>query len=184
MRTHENLPALNKYTSSVQYEALMVIDETKSILKLVQNGGSSRTLGALIRSMWIKQKDYTDDNGVLREGWFVTDEGKHAMSIYKVKYDREQEAKREQDKRVEKFEGFLVAFVEVSQTNNPRIATLREEIAELEKIVFTAKNELLQWACLIPQHEQNRILNKHDMHIKTDYRNPTYNRSQIYGRDF
>jgi hypothetical protein len=162
----------------------MVIDETKSILKLVQNGGSSRTLGALIRSMWIKQKDYTDDNGVLREGWFVTEEGQHAMSIYKVKYDREQEAKREQDKRVEKFEGFLVAFVEVSQANNPRIATLREEIAELEKIVFTAKNELLQWACLIPQHEQNRILNKHDMHIKTDYRNPTYNRSQIYGRDF
>jgi hypothetical protein len=121
---------------------------------------------------------------VLREGWFVTDEGKHAMSIYKVKYDREQEAKREQDKRVEKFEGFLVAFVEVSQTNNPRIATLREEIAELEKVVFTAKNELLQWACLIPQYEQNRILNKHDMHIKTDYRNPTYNRSQIYGRTF
>jgi len=184
MKTHENLPALNKYTSGTQYEALMVIDETKSILKLVQNGGSSRTLGALIRSMWIKQKDYTDDNGVLREGWFVTDEGKHAMSIYKVKYDREQDEKRKQAERVDKFEGFLVAFVEVSQTNNPRIATLREEIAELEKAVFNAKNEVLGWACLIPQYEQNRILDKHNMNIKTEYRNPTYNRSQIYGRAF
>jgi len=181
MKTHENLPALNKYTSGTQYEALMVIDETKSILKLVQNGGSSRTLGALIRSMWIKQKDYTDDNGVLREGWFVTDEGKHAMSIYKVKYDREQEAKREQDKRVEKFEGFLVAFVEVSQTNNPKIASLREEIAELEKAVSNARNEVNGWACLIPTHEQNRLLIKHKLTVTKTHRNPTYDR---YGRDF
>ena len=106
------------------------------------------------------------------------------MSIYKVKYDREQDEKRKQDERVDKFEGFLVSFVEVSQANNPRITTLREEIAELEKAVFNAKNEVLTWAALIPQHEQNRILNKHDMHIKTEYKNPTYNRSQIYGRDF
>jgi hypothetical protein len=166
MKTHENLPALNKYTSAVQYEALVVIDETKSILKLVQSGGSSRTLGALIRSMWIKQKDYTDDNGVLREGWFVTDEGKHAMNIYKVKYDREQEEKRKQDERVDKFEGFLVSYLEVYQTNIPKITSLREEIAELEKVIFTAKNEVHTWACLIPQHEQNRILNKHS--IKTN----------------
>ena len=92
--------------------------------------------------------------------------------------------KRKQDERVNKFEGFLVSFVEVSQANNPKIATLREEIAELEKAVFNAKNGVLTWAALIPQHEQNRILDKHDMHIKTEYRNPTYNRSQIYGRDF
>jgi len=161
--THENLPALNKYTSQTQYEALVEINETNSIVKIVQQGRSSKTLGALIRCMWIKQKDYTDANGVLREGWFVTDEGLHAMSVYKIKYDREQEEARKCEERVAKFEGFLVAYLEVSGANNPKIASLREEIAELEKAVYSAKNEAIGWAALIPQYDQDRILHKHKL---------------------
>lgn len=174
--SHENLPALNKYTSRTQYDALMEIDKSKSILNVVMNGSSSKTLGALVRCMWIKQKDYTDDNGIVREGWFVTDEGKHAMSMYKVKLDREQEEARKCEERVAKFEGFLIAFVEVSEANNPRIASLREEIAELEKAVSNARNEVVGWANLIPQYDQNRILHKHKCSITKTHDNPSYRR--------
>lgn len=170
--THENLPALNKYTSATQYEALKEISETNSIVKIAQQGRSSKTLGALIRSMWIKQKDYTDANGVLREGWFVTDEGQHAMNVYKVKYDREQEEARKYAERVTKFEGFLVTFVEMSEENNPKIASLREEIAVLEKAVSNARNEAVGWANLIHQSDQNKILNKHGYTITRTYDNP------------
>jgi hypothetical protein len=174
MKTHENLPALNKYTSQTQYEALLEIDKSKSILGVVLNGSSSKTLGALVRCMWIKQTDYTDDNGVMREGWFVTDDGKHAMNVYKVKYEREQEEARKYQERVDKFEGFLLAFAEVSNANEPKIASLREELAELEKAVSNAKNEVVGWANLIDQVDQNRILNKHNYSIKRAYKEPTY----------
>jgi hypothetical protein len=170
--THENLPALNKYTSRTQYDALMEIDESKSILNVVMNGASSKTLGALVRCMWIKQKDYTDDNGTVREGWFVTDEGKHAMSMYKVKLDREQEEARKCEERVDKFERLIVAFIEVSEANNPKIAAMREELAILEKEVSNAKNEVVGWSNLIPQHDLNRILHKYKCSI-TRNDNPT-----------
>jgi len=176
MKTHENLPALNKYTSSTQYEALLEIDKSKSILNVVMNGSSSKTLGALVRCMWIKQKDYTDDNGIVREGWFVTDEGQHAMNIYKVKYDREQEETRKYKERVDKFEVLLLAYMEVSEANNPKIAALREELAELEKVVSNAKNEAVGWANLIEQADQNRILSKHGYTVTKQYREPTYRR--------
>lgn len=176
MKTHENLPALNKYTSSTQYEALLEIDKSKSILNVVMNGSSSKTLGALVRCMWIKQKDYTDDNGIVREGWFVTDEGQHAMNIYKVKHDREQEEARKYKERVDKFEVLLLAYMEVSEANNPKIAALREELAELEKVVSNAKNEAVGWANLIEQADQNRILSKHGYAVTKQYREPTYRR--------
>lgn len=176
MRTHENLPALNKYTSQTQYEALLEIEKSKSILGVVLNGSSSKTLGALVRCMWIKQTDYTDDRGTVREGWFVTDDGKHAMNVYKVKYDREQEEARKCEERVAKFEGFLVAYVEVSEANNPKIASLREEMAELEKSVSNAKNEVISWAALIPQYDQNRILHKHKCSISKTHDNPSHRR--------
>ena len=155
MTTHENLPALNKYTSAAQYEALKEINETNSIVKIVQSGRSSKTLGALIRSMWIKQKDYTDEGGVLREGWFVTDNGHHAMNIYKVKYDREQEQVRKQAELVDKFEGTLAKFVEVEAATTPKIVALHEELAKLEQELGDAKREVMRWAPLIPVHDQN-----------------------------
>jgi hypothetical protein len=163
--THENLPALNKYTSHTQYEALLEIDKSKSILNVVMNGASSKTLGALVRCMWIKQKDYTDDNGIVREGWFVTEEGKHAMNMYKVKLDREQEEARKCEERVAKFEGFIVAFIEITEANNPKIAALREELAVLEKEVSNARNEVVGWSNLIPQYDLNRILHKYKCSI-------------------
>ena len=95
---HQNLPALNRYTSSTQYEALCKIKETKSIVPIVFAGGSSRTLGALVRSAWIKSETYTDDQGVTREGWFVTPEGEHAMKLYEIKKAEEDEEQAEADK--------------------------------------------------------------------------------------
>lgn len=178
--THENLPALNKYTSRTQYEALLEIDKSKSILNVVMNGASSKTLGALVRCMWIRQKDYTDDNGIVREGWFVTEEGKHAMSMYKVKLDREQEEARKCEERVTKFEGFIVAFVEITEANNPKIAALREELTALEKEVSNARNEVVGWSSLIPQYELNRILHKYKCTITRPYQEPTYRQK----RDF
>jgi uncharacterized UPF0160 family protein len=177
MKSHENLPALNKYTSRVQYDALLEIDKTHSILTIVMNGASSKTLGALVRSMWIKQKDYTDESGVIREGWFVTDEGKHAMNVYKVKFEQEQEQKRKFEERVNKFEQFLVKFIDLSQINKPKIALLREQIAELEKEIYNVNGEVIALAKLIPQYEQNKILDKHKLVIKSPYKEPIYRKN-------
>lgn len=179
MKTHENLPALNKYTSKTQYEALLEIDKTKSILGVVMNGASSKTLGALVRGMWIKQKDFTDDGGIVREGWFVTDEGLHAMKIYKIKYDREQEEIRKCEERVNKFEDYLVKYLNVSETNNPKIASLREQMVELEKEVYNAKSDVVGWANLIPQYDQNKILHKHACKITAPYKEPIYKKGFV-----
>ena len=78
---HEHLPALNKYTSQAQYDALKTIDETKSLKKLVFSGSSSRTLGALVRCAWINTFPYVED-GIKHEGWCVTEAGKHAMTMF------------------------------------------------------------------------------------------------------
>lgn len=97
MTTHQNLPALNKYTSLRQYEALSVVRDTKSIVELVHKGSSSKTLGSLLRSMWIVARVYVDEAGVTREGWFVTPDGEHAMKMYeKRREDQEQQEQKEQ----------------------------------------------------------------------------------------
>lgn len=96
--THQNLPALNRYTSETQYEAMRKVQETKSIVPIVYAGGSSRTLGALVRSMWIKSETYVDEQGVTREGWFVTPEGLHAMKLYEIKKAEEDREKAEAKK--------------------------------------------------------------------------------------
>lgn len=97
---HQHLPALNKYTSATQYEALTKVRDTKSIVPIVFSGGSSRTLGALVRSMWIKSHTYVDEQGVTREGWFVTEDGEHAMRMYEEKKAIE-DKKRAEEKEVE-----------------------------------------------------------------------------------
>lgn len=93
-QTHENLPALNRYTSAKQYEALSIVRETKSIVELVHRSSSSKTLGSLIRSMWIKTQVYTGDDGVTREGWFVTPDGEHAMKMYEKRLEIAEERER------------------------------------------------------------------------------------------
>lgn len=99
---HQHLPALNRYTSPTQYEALCKVRDTKSIVPIVfQSGSSSKTLGSLVRSMWIKSNTYVDEQGVTREGWFVTPEGEHAMRMYEEKKAIE-DKKREEAKEVER----------------------------------------------------------------------------------
>lgn len=93
-QTHENLPALNRYTSAKQYEALSIVRETKSIVELVHRSSSSKTLGSLIRSMWIKTQVYTGEDGVTREGWFVTPDGEHAMKMYEKRLEIAEERER------------------------------------------------------------------------------------------
>ena len=96
---HDHLPALKRYTSQVQYDALKTIEETKSIKALVFSGASSRTLGALVRSSWINTFPYVED-GVKHEGWCVTDAGKHAMGIFAERLRLQQ---IEEDKQTERY---------------------------------------------------------------------------------
>lgn len=86
---HQHLPALNRYTSPNQYEALQQIGKTHSLTPLLMKGSMSKTVGALIRSAWIASNNFTDEAGVLREGWAVTDAGRHAMQIYEAKLDEQ-----------------------------------------------------------------------------------------------
>lgn len=111
--THQNLPALNRYTSETQYEALCKIRETKSIVPIVFAGGSSRTLGALVRSMWIKSEVFTDEQGVTREGWFVTPEGLHAMKLYEIKKAEEDRERAETKKAEAELRLVVHAYLEV-----------------------------------------------------------------------
>lgn len=94
---HDHLPALKRYTSSHQYEAMQKIQDTKSMVKLLMDGAWSRTLGALLRSAWIAPHTYTDEEGVVREGWKVTDAGAHAMKLYEAKLAEEQQVKARQE---------------------------------------------------------------------------------------
>jgi hypothetical protein len=154
--THKNLPALNKYTSLVQYETLKEINETNSIVKIVQQGRSSKTLGALIRCMWIKQKDYTDDSGVLREGWFVTEEGLHAMNLFAEKERVRQEEVNRIAEISSRFEKACLILKERSEANRP-------EIQRLEKEIQDAVKEANSIACFLDIGDANAVLTKLDM---------------------
>lgn len=93
---HEHLPALIRYTSPNQYEALKEIKESKSIINLLMKTYISKTVGSLMRSAWIKPVNYTDSEGVVREGWDVTEAGQHAMNMFEVKL----EEKRKEEVRM------------------------------------------------------------------------------------
>jgi hypothetical protein len=94
---HEHLPALNRYTSPTQYEALVEIEKTKSLVGLLMKGSMSKTVGSLIRSAWVQAHTHTDEDGVLKESWIVTDAGQHAMSLYNVKKEEEKKEKERLD---------------------------------------------------------------------------------------
>ena len=162
--THKNLPALNKYTSQTQYEALKVIDETKSIVQIVQNGQSSKTLGALVRSMWIKQKDYTDDKGVLREGWFVTEEGRQAMNIFSEK-ELLRIAEEERAKvNVDKFRQACINYRELAEKTLPYIDVLKLQLAKAQEKLGEAEKELKSRSCFISTYEVKSVL--HESNIR------------------
>lgn len=89
---HEHMPALNRYTSKNQYEALQEIDKTGSLVGLITQGRMGTTIGALIRSAWMDSEVITNEQGVSSERWFVTEAGRHAMNLYEIK--REQDRKK------------------------------------------------------------------------------------------
>ena len=93
---HQHLPALNRYTSPNQYEALKEIKESKSIINLLMKTYVSKTLGSLMRAAWISAVRYTDSEGVIREGWDVTEAGQHAMRMFELKL----EEKRKDEERL------------------------------------------------------------------------------------
>jgi hypothetical protein len=95
---HEHLPALKRYTSAKQYEAMQKINDTQSVVKLLMDGAWSRTLGALLRSAWIAPHTYTDADGVVREGWQVTDAGRHAMTLYEAKLEEQRQTEERQER--------------------------------------------------------------------------------------
>lgn len=84
---HEHLPALNRYTSGSQYEAMQQVLQHRTITPMLMHGHSSKTVGSLLRNAWIKAETYTDESGVVREGWVVTDAGAHAMKMYETKLE-------------------------------------------------------------------------------------------------
>ena len=158
MRTHENLPALNKYTSATQYEALKEISETNSIVKIAQQGRSSKTLGALIRSMWIKQKDYTDANGVLREGWFVTDEGQHAMNVFAEKERIKKEAEELQAKRFDTLIESMRILSEVVHKHEARFTELNTEMLQLKKEINEAQAKTMHDSWHVSNEDLRKLL--------------------------
>ena len=91
---HEHLPALTRYTSPAQFYALEEIRKTKSMTNLIMQGRLSKTIGSLIRSAWVKSYTYSGEDGVMREGWCVTEAGEHAMNMY-VKREEERERERQ-----------------------------------------------------------------------------------------
>lgn len=153
---HQNLPALNRYTSSTQYEALCKIRETKSIVPIVFAGGSSRTLGALVRSAWIKSETYTDDQGVTREGWFVTPEGEHAMKLYEIKKAEEDkqkaEAKRAEAHLTELAKEYCVVrdryefFKFLTDVESSRLDKLNALFRTEPRVCTGTKNVISNWA--------------------------------------
>jgi hypothetical protein len=115
---HEHLPALNKYTSKPQYEAMQKIEQTGSLIELISQGRMGTTIGALLRSAWVSSEVVTGANSGTGDRWFVTDAGKHAMKLYEIKL--EQERKKE----------------EAAEETLRIIAAQRQQRAEQEQLVI------------------------------------------------
>jgi hypothetical protein len=120
----KNYPALKCYTSKNQYDALVAIRNSKTIMGLIQDGRSSKTLGSLLRSLWIQEREFVDDEGIRRMGWFLTSEGNNAM----VAYESVAEAKQ-------KFEEERTHKIDLFMSKYPELHALRKEKALLESKV-------------------------------------------------
>jgi len=139
----KNFPALKIYTSDRQYEALVSIRDTKTIMGLITDGKSSRTLGSLLRSQWITEREYEANNGVRTVGWFLTPEGENAIQVYEVEQEyknairkREQACKDNFDKKfpafAEKLEE-LLALADSYKVLRKEVLSMREELKEIVK---------------------------------------------------
>jgi hypothetical protein len=140
MMRHEHLPALKRYTSQVQYDALKSIEDTKSIKDLVFSGNSNRTLGVLVRSAWINTFPYVDD-GVKYEGWCVTDAGKHAMAMFEEQLKIDQIREEKVKVQIEKYSGLLVIEYKMELTHRPELKRLDLERQKLMEELNEATRE-------------------------------------------
>jgi hypothetical protein len=137
---HDHLPALKRYTSQVQYDALKSIDDTKSIKELVFSGSSNRTLGVLVRSAWINTFTYVKDE-VKHEGWCITDAGKHAMTLFEAQLKIEAVKKEKAQEYVNKYAKLLIAEYEVELKNQPEIERLDMERQKLASELAEVRRE-------------------------------------------
>lgn len=156
---HEHLPALKRYTSQVQYDALKSIEETKSIKELVFSGNSNRTLGVLVRSAWINTFPYVDD-GVKYEGWCVTEAGKHAMTMFEehMKIEKVKEEKRKSLKD-NYYEAVLHAY-ELERDINQRREELSIELRKLELQTELANQTMRGRSYLLSHSEQREVITR------------------------
>jgi hypothetical protein len=154
---HDHLPALKRYTSQAQYDALKSIDDTKSIKELVFSGSSNRTLGVLVRSAWINTFTYVEDE-VKHEGWCVTDAGKHAMTLFEAHLRLEQ-IKEEKRKSVREnyYEALLHAY-DIEQSTRQRREELSIELRKLEWQVEQAKSTLRARSYQLSNGEQRDVV--------------------------
>ena len=156
---HEHLPALKRYTSQVQYDALKSIDETKSLKDLVFSGNANRTLGVLVRSAWINTFPYVE-NGVKYEGWCVTEAGKHAMTLFE-EHLRLEQIKEEKRKAVRDnyYEALLHAY-DIEQSTSQRREELSIELRKLEWQVEQAKSILRARSYQLSNGEQRDVVSR------------------------
>jgi DNA-binding HxlR family transcriptional regulator len=133
----KNFPALKCYTSENQYNALKVIRDTKSITPVLTDGRSSKTLGSLVRSAWIQEREYAD-NKVTRMGWFLTKEGENAIQIYEADQEVKRLIKEDQTKKLEHFKKRYSEYHALVT----RLNSIKKEKERLEKDVWLLDCEL------------------------------------------
>ena len=154
---HEHLPALKRYTSQVQYDALKSIEDTKSIKDLVFSGNTNRTLGVLVRSAWINTFPYVED-GVKYEGWCVTEAGKHAMTMFEEQLRLEQiKEEKRRSVRDSYYEALLHAY-DIEQSTSQRREELSLELRKLEWQVEQAKSTLRARSYQLSNGEQRDVI--------------------------
>ena len=154
---HEHLPALNKYTSQAQYDALKSIDETKSLKKLVFSGSSSRTLGALVRCAWINTFPYVED-GIKHEGWCVTEAGKHAMAMFE---ERLRLQKIEDDKKAQKltvYRDCVLHAYTLERDTRARREEIEIEWKKLTDEIEEAKRKVSASGMWLSNHDKTSII--------------------------
>jgi len=154
---HEHLPALKRYTSQVQYDALKSIEDTKSIKELVFSGNTNRTLGVLVRSAWINTFPYVED-GVKYEGWCVTDAGKHAMNMFEehMKIEKVKEEKRKSLKD-NYYEAVLHAY-ELERDTKQRREELSIELRKLDLQTELSNQTMRGRSYLLSHSEQREVI--------------------------
>lgn len=129
-----NYPALKCYTSKTQYEMLKELQGNPSISNIITKGrSSSKTLGSIFRSRWVAEREYTDDKGVVRTGWFLTTDGENAVTVYEQVEERKKREEAEQTRLVEEFaEKYAKSIeLEIQWRNLKQQADTLEKEAEL-----------------------------------------------------